>query len=136
MTYATQATYRLSKLALITATSLLLGVACKGQTESKSASEAQQDAPKTQAVVNVYTHRHYDADKQLFKRFEAETGIKVNIKKDGADKLIELLKTEGANSQADLLITTDAGRLYYATKLGLLQAAQVPTDKRRACYFE
>ena len=124
MTYAKQAIYRLPALAFITSFALLLGVACEGQNKSKSASELSKDAPKVQAVVNVYTHRHYDADKKLFKLFEAKTGIKVNVKKNGADKLIELLKTEGVNSQADLLITADAGRLYYATELGLLQAVQ------------
>ena len=30
-------------------------------------------------VVNVYTHRHYKADDELFSKFTKETGIKVNI---------------------------------------------------------
>ena len=29
--------------------------------------------------VNVYSHRHYDSDKELFKKFEDKTGIKVNV---------------------------------------------------------
>ena len=76
--------------------------------------------------VNVYTHRYYDADKELFKKFEEITGIKVNVKKDNADKLINLLKTEGKNTQADLLVTVDAGRLYYAKKLNVLQSVSSP----------
>lgn len=75
-------------------------------------------------VVNVYTHRFYDTDKILFEKFEEITGIKVNVKKDDADKLIALLQSEGENTEADVLITVDAGRLYYAKELGLLQSVE------------
>lgn len=73
-------------------------------------------------VVNVYTHRFYDTDKKLIDLFEKKTGIKVNVKKDKADKLIALLQAEGNKSEADLLVTVDAGRLGYAKELDLLQA--------------
>ena len=75
-------------------------------------------------VVNVYTHRFYDTDKKLIDIFEKKTGIKVNVKKDKADKLIALLQAEGEKSQADLLVTVDAGRLGYAKELDLLQPFQ------------
>lgn len=71
--------------------------------------------------VNVYTHRHYEADAKLFQQFEAETGIKVNVVTAGADELIQRLSQEGELSPADILITADAGRLVYAKELGLLQ---------------
>ncbi len=71
--------------------------------------------------VNVYTHRHYEADAALFKQFEIQTGIKVNIVTAGADELIQRLSQEGRLSPADVLITADAGRLEYAKELGLLQ---------------
>ncbi|MGB0884345.1 MAG: extracellular solute-binding protein, partial [Flavobacteriales bacterium] len=66
-------------------------------------------------------HRFYDADKQLIQQFENQTGIKVNVKKDKADKLIALLEAEGKTTDADLLITVDAGRLGFAKSLHLLQ---------------
>ncbi len=72
--------------------------------------------------VNVYTHRHYDADKQLFAQFERETGIKVNVVKAKADELISRLELEGADTPADVLITVDAGRLVRAQEKNLLQA--------------
>lgn len=72
-------------------------------------------------VVNVYTHRHYKADDELFAKFTKETGIKVNIVNASADELIQRLKTEGKNSQADVLITVDAGRLVRAQSQDLLQ---------------
>ena len=71
--------------------------------------------------VNIYSHRHYDADKQLYKTFEKQTGIKVNIVKAKANELIKRLELEGKNSPADILITADAGRLYLAQQKGLLQ---------------
>src|SRR5690554_3834262 len=72
-------------------------------------------------VVNVYTHRHYKADDQLFSDFTEATGIKVNIVNASADELLQRLETEGDASKADILITVDAGRLYRAQEKGLLQ---------------
>ncbi len=72
--------------------------------------------------VNVYTHRHYDADKQLYKMFESKTGIKVNVVKAKANELMKRLEKEGVNSPADVFITADVGRLYLAQTKGLLQS--------------
>ncbi len=72
--------------------------------------------------VNVYTHRHYDADQQLFDKFTETTGIKVNVVKAKADELMVRLETEGENSPADLLVTVDAGRLVQAKEKGVLQS--------------
>lgn len=71
--------------------------------------------------VNVYSHRHYDTDKKLFKMFEDKTGIKVNVVKAKASALIKRMETEGKNSPADVLITVDAGRLSQAKQKDLLQ---------------
>ncbi|MBL0702647.1 MAG: Fe(3+) ABC transporter substrate-binding protein [Sulfurospirillum sp.] len=71
--------------------------------------------------VNVYSHRHYDSDKQLFKMFEDKTGIKVNIVKAKANELMMRLEKEGKNSPADIFITADVGRLYLAQSKGLFQ---------------
>lgn len=72
--------------------------------------------------VNVYSHRHYDTDKKLFKMFEDKTGIKVNVVKAKASALIKRMESEGAKSPADVLITVDAGRLYQAKSKDLLQS--------------
>jgi len=71
--------------------------------------------------VNIYSHRHYDTDKQLYKIFEKKTGIKVNIVKAKANELIKRVESEGKNSPADILITSDVARLYLAQSKGLLQ---------------
>jgi len=89
------------------------------------------------AEVNVYSHRHYEADDALYAKFTKETGIKVNIVKASADALIERIKAEGESSPADILITADAGRLVRAQSAGILQKAesrildkQVPANMR------
>lgn len=79
-------------------------------------------ASDQEEVVNVYTHRHYEADQQLFDQFTEKTGIKVNVVSASADELIQKLELEGANSPADVLITVDAGRLHRAVEKDLVQA--------------
>ena len=72
--------------------------------------------------VNVYTHRHYAPDKELFARFEKEQNIKVNVINASADELILKMENEGSQSPADVLITVDAGRLQRAKEKDLLQS--------------
>ncbi len=86
--------------------------ACGG---GKSAEETKIPA------VNVYTHRHYDADIKLFETFTEQTGIKVNVVQASADNLMYRMELEGQNSPADVLLTVDAGRLYRAKEKGILQ---------------
>jgi iron(III) transport system substrate-binding protein len=74
-----------------------------------------------QEVVNVYTHRHYEADQQLFEAFTEKTGIQVNVVSASADELIQKLELEGEGSPADVLITVDAGRLHRAQEKDLFQ---------------
>lgn len=77
-------------------------------------------------VVNVYSHRHYDADQLLFDRFSQLTGIEVRVVTASADELITRLEREGDVSPADILITVDAGRLHRAKELGLLRSVRSP----------
>lgn len=72
-------------------------------------------------VVNVYTARHYEVDKKLFKQFTEETGIKVNVIEGKAEEHIERIKREGENTPADLFITVDGGILNLAKEQGILQ---------------
>ena len=65
-------------------------------------------------VLNIYSQRHYDADKLVFSKFTEKTGIKVNVVKGSADELVERIKSEGTKSPADVLLTKDAARLVWA----------------------
>jgi len=92
---------------VLTAASVVLLASCAGSDDGE--------------VVNVYSHRHYEADQMAYDRFTALTGIRVNVVSASADELITRLENEGAASPADMLITVDAGRLHRAKVRGLLQ---------------
>ena len=87
--------------------------------------------------VNVFSARHYDSDIQLYEKFTAKTGIKVNVV-SGKDKALQKRITEeGADSKADLYITADAGRLGAFDSAGMFQnsmsskiKATVPSNLR------
>jgi len=73
--------------------------------------------------VNVFSSRHYDSDVQLYEKFTAKTGIKVNVVA-GKDKALQKrIIEEGKDSVADLYITADAGRLGAFQAKGMFQRA-------------
>ncbi|WP_072397534.1 Fe(3+) ABC transporter substrate-binding protein [Hyphomicrobium sp. CS1GBMeth3] len=71
--------------------------------------------------VNVYSYREPGLTDPIFKTFEKETGIKVNViyAKDG---LIERITEEGRNSPADIVLTPESGLLIRAKDAGITQA--------------
>ncbi|MGI9228206.1 MAG: Fe(3+) ABC transporter substrate-binding protein, partial [Gammaproteobacteria bacterium] len=73
------------------------------------------------AEVNIYSARKEDLIKPLLTQFEDSTDIKVNLITGKADALLQRIISEGKNSPADILITTDAGRLYRAQQAKILQ---------------
>ncbi|MEG2354091.1 MAG: Fe(3+) ABC transporter substrate-binding protein [Clostridium sp.] len=77
---------------------------------------------KDNKVLNLYTSRHYETDDKLYEEFTNKTGVKVNVVEGNPDELLERLEREGADTEADLFITADAGRLDAAKKKGLLQS--------------
>lgn len=74
--------------------------------------------------VNLYSARKEALIEPLLERFTARTGIEVNLVTGKADALLKRLESEGRNSPADLLLTTDAGRLHWAKEAGVLQATK------------
>ena len=76
----------------------------------------------TEREVKVYSGRHYNTDRGVYKKFADETGIKVRLIEATGISLIERLKREGKNSQADLILLVDAARITNASKAGLLQS--------------
>lgn len=78
-------------------------------------------ASSPEKILNLYSSRHYQTDDALYANFTKQTGVKINRIEAGEDPLIERLKNEGAGSPGDVLITVDAGRLWRAEQLGLLQ---------------
>ncbi|MGK0375832.1 MAG: iron(III) transport system substrate-binding protein [Arenicella sp.] len=98
------------KKALILITLIFLG-ACQQQ--------ANQE-------VNLYSARQEALMKPLLDAFTNETGIKVNLISSNADALLSRIQSEGKNSPADVLLTSDAGRLHRAKSAGIF--AEVKSD--------
>ena len=78
-------------------------------------------ANSTEREVKVYSGRHYNTDRGVYKKFSNKTGIKVRLIEAAGISLIERLKSEGKNSQADLILLVDAARITNAAKANLLQ---------------
>ena len=79
-----------------------------------------------QGEVNVYTYRETKLVAPLFEAFTKETGIKVNVV-SASSGLEQRIKTEGANSPADVLLTVDISRLEDAVQNGITQPLQSKT---------
>ncbi len=72
-------------------------------------------------LVHLYSARKEALIKPVLELFTEQTGIKVKLITSKADALLKRLETEGRNSPADVLLTTDAGRLHRAREAGVLQ---------------
>jgi iron(III) transport system substrate-binding protein len=70
--------------------------------------------------VNVYTYRETKLIQPLFDAFTKDTGMKVNVI-SASSGLDQRMKSEGANSPADVLLTVDIGRLEDAVNAGVSQ---------------
>jgi iron(III) transport system substrate-binding protein len=77
--------------------------------------------PAAAEDIVVYSARNEQLIKPLFDAYTKETGVVVRFITDKEGPLIERLKAEGSNTPADLLITVDAGNLWYAAHEGLLR---------------
>jgi len=78
--------------------------------------------PSLAEEVNVYSARKEALIKPILDEFTKKTNIKVNLVTGKADALISRLASEGDLSPADVLITTDVGRLHRAKSQNLLQS--------------
>ncbi|WP_036199809.1 iron ABC transporter substrate-binding protein [Meiothermus ruber] len=91
------------KAVLATALLALLGLA-----------QAQQQS------LTVYTGRGQGLVEPLVKQFEAETGIKVNVRYGRDAEILAALQEEGSRSPADVFWANTAGALGVASERGLL----------------
>jgi iron(III) transport system substrate-binding protein len=113
---------RKNLVSLFTGIVILFTTGCTPETprQETRAENATDNAAKT-SEINLYSSRHYDTDNALYKDFTQKTGVKVNLIEGDADQLIERIKSEGANSPADVFIAVDAGRIWRAQEAGTLQ---------------
>ncbi len=71
--------------------------------------------------LNLYSARQEVLMRPLIKLFEDEYKIKVNIVSAKANQLINRIVQEGDYTNADILLTTDVGRLHVAKEKNILQ---------------
>ena len=74
--------------------------------------------------VRVYSGRHYNTDRQVYKKFSDQTGIKVRLVEASGISLVQRLKSEGKNTKADVIILVDAARINNAANAGLFAPIQ------------
>ena len=74
-----------------------------------------------EAVLNLYSARHYQTDEALYANFTQATGIRINrVEADDAG-ILARLKAEGSASPADVILLVDAARLWRGEQDGLFQ---------------
>ena len=108
---------------------------------------AQAQSPD--AVLNLYSARHYPTDEALYADFTKATGIRIQrVDADDAG-IVARLKAEGSASPADVILLVDASRLWRGEVDGLflpiksdrLEAAvpaqlrAKPNDEGRTAWF-
>jgi iron(III) transport system substrate-binding protein len=83
------------------------------------------------ADVVVYNGRSQYGDEAAFKSFEAASGTQLKLRGGTAPELFERLSSEGSETPADLLVTTDLANLWRAREAGLLSPVRSPTLERQ-----
>ena len=74
--------------------------------------------------INIYSARHYKSDEAMYAAFSKETGIAINRVDSDDVGILNRLKSEGANSPADVVLMVDGTRLWKADQDGLLAPVQ------------
>ena len=78
------------------------------------------------AVLNIYSARHYPTDEALYANFTKATGIKLNRVDSDDAGILARLKAEGTASPADVILLVDASRLWRGEIDGLFQPVRSP----------
>jgi iron(III) transport system substrate-binding protein len=78
------------------------------------------------ADVVVYNGRSQYGDEAVFTAWEDKTSKSLELRAGSAPELFERIRSEGAETPADLLVTTDLANLWRAKQAGMLQAVSTP----------
>lgn len=108
---------------------VIIGAAClmlSACSQDASTPPASGPVIGSNGSVNVYSARHYDSDKLMYRAFEEATGIEVRYREAGAAELIETMNAEAENSPADVIISSDAGTLHRFQAAGHTQSIDSP----------
>jgi iron(III) transport system substrate-binding protein len=79
-----------------------------------------------EAVLNLYSARHYPTDEALYSGFTKATGIRIQrVDADDAG-ILARLRAEGSASPADVVLLVDAARLWRAEVDGMFRPVKSP----------
>lgn len=104
--------------AVILASSLLSACGQKSAENSATTTNIQSEIP---TEIVIYSARKEHLIKPLFDAYTAKTGVAIKYITDKAGPLLTRLKSEGATTPADILLTTDVGNLWQAQQQDVLQ---------------
>lgn len=105
---------------------LMLGIiSIVGCSTKPVENQVQANEQNQESFINIYSARNYDVDKDMFLRFEEETGIKVNLIEGKGDELLERMNREKNNPQADIFLTVGGETISYAKEQNLLQSHKI-----------
>ncbi len=72
----------------------------------------------------VYSARKEHLIAPIFKAYTAKTGVEIEFITGKEAALVQRILSEGKRTPADILITVDAGNLWYAAETGILKPVQ------------
>lgn len=84
---------------------------------------ATSAAAQAETVV-VYSSRAEQLIRPLFDAYTRDTGVQVKVVFDKDGPLLARVRAEGSNSPADIFLSVDAGNLWQAEDMDLLQPVQ------------
>src|SRR5918999_305762 len=104
------------------------GPAAPGAAEQprSAAVEGNTDGIPYAETLVVYNGRSHYGGEQVFRDFEAATGVRLELRGGTGPELFERMRREGADTPADVLVTTDLANLWRAEDAGLLQGVTSP----------
>lgn len=108
---------------------LSLGVAAGLAGCEPSAPDAEPTSATPEPVV-VYSARAEQLIQPIFDAYTEKTGVPIRYTTDSEQPLIQKLLAEGETTPADLLLTVDAGNLWYAAEEGALRPTYSETLER------
>jgi iron(III) transport system substrate-binding protein len=81
--------------------------------------------------VVVYNGRSQYGDEEVFRQFERARDVTLQLRGGTAPELFTRLRSEGDQTPADLLVTTDLANLWRAQEAGLLEPSDSATLRRQ-----
>ena len=103
-------------VAIVAAGGLLLVAAFVGVVLATSGSSSDE--------LILYSARSHYGEEKPFEDFASQTGADLTLFGGSASELYERIRSEGAQTKADVLVTVDAANLWRAQRAGLLQTVR------------